>query len=152
MQPDPFLLPRDIRLLWPLAFQGINKKSTNMVESWSGRKAKQPYTHPVFKNASFTFTWAFQRTNQGQDVSAEVRLVTSGWSGGAMRGLWFSSVGGRLWQDPDPSLLHECLSRALVKRVLRIRVLGTKQEVPFQRERLRLLNPPLSLPEQEAPQ
>lgn len=46
---------------------GINKKSTNMVESWSGRKAKQPYTHPVFKNASLTFTWAFQRTNQGQD-------------------------------------------------------------------------------------
>ncbi|XP_066489653.1 endosome/lysosome-associated apoptosis and autophagy regulator family member 2 [Tiliqua scincoides] len=46
---------------------GINKKNTNMVESWSGTKEKQSYTHTIFKNATFTFTWAFQRTNQGQD-------------------------------------------------------------------------------------
>ncbi|KAJ6666369.1 hypothetical protein lerEdw1_000642, partial [Lerista edwardsae] len=46
---------------------GINKKNTNMVESWSGTKEKQSYTHSISKNASFTFTWAFQRTNQGQD-------------------------------------------------------------------------------------
>ncbi|XP_026581291.1 UPF0577 protein KIAA1324-like, partial [Pseudonaja textilis] len=45
----------------------INKKSTNVVESWSGAKGKQSYTHLISKNASFTFTWAFQRTNQGQD-------------------------------------------------------------------------------------
>ncbi|KAM6435769.1 endosome/lysosome-associated apoptosis and autophagy regulator family member 2 isoform 1-T1 [Liasis olivaceus] len=45
----------------------INKKSTNVVESWSGAKGKQSYAHIISKNASFTFTWAFQRTNQGQD-------------------------------------------------------------------------------------
>uniref|UniRef100_A0A8C7E1H4 Endosome-lysosome associated apoptosis and autophagy regulator family member 2 n=1 Tax=Naja naja TaxID=35670 RepID=A0A8C7E1H4_NAJNA len=42
-------------------------KSTNVVESWSGAKGKQSYAHLISKNASFTFTWAFQRTNQGQD-------------------------------------------------------------------------------------
>ncbi|XP_007954820.2 endosome/lysosome-associated apoptosis and autophagy regulator family member 2 [Orycteropus afer afer] len=45
----------------------INRKSTNVVESWGGTKEKQAYTHIIFKNATFTFTWAFQRTNQGQD-------------------------------------------------------------------------------------
>lgn len=50
-------------------FQDINRKSTNVVESWGGTKEKQAYTHVIFKNATFTFTWAFQRTNQGQDVS-----------------------------------------------------------------------------------
>uniref|UniRef100_A0A4W2E0M5 Endosome-lysosome associated apoptosis and autophagy regulator family member 2 n=1 Tax=Bos indicus x Bos taurus TaxID=30522 RepID=A0A4W2E0M5_BOBOX len=45
----------------------INRKSTNVVESWGGTKEKQAYTHVIFKNATFTFTWAFQRTNQGQD-------------------------------------------------------------------------------------
>lgn len=42
-----------------------------MVESWGGTKEKQAYTHVIFKNATFTFTWAFQRTNQGQDVSSK---------------------------------------------------------------------------------
>ncbi|XP_061438291.1 endosome/lysosome-associated apoptosis and autophagy regulator family member 2 isoform X2 [Rhineura floridana] len=45
----------------------INKKNTNVVESWSGTKERQSYAHIISKNASFTFTWAFQRTNQGQD-------------------------------------------------------------------------------------
>ncbi|XP_044534992.1 endosome/lysosome-associated apoptosis and autophagy regulator family member 2 [Gracilinanus agilis] len=45
----------------------VNRKSTNVVESWGGTKEKQSYTHIIFKNATFTFTWAFQRTNQGQD-------------------------------------------------------------------------------------
>lgn len=39
------------------------------MESWGGTKEKQAYTHIIFKNATLTFTWAFQRTNQGQDVS-----------------------------------------------------------------------------------
>lgn len=41
------------------------------MESWGGTKEKQAYTHVIFKNATFTFTWAFQRTNQGQDVSSK---------------------------------------------------------------------------------
>uniref|UniRef100_A0A8C6XMQ0 Endosome-lysosome associated apoptosis and autophagy regulator family member 2 n=1 Tax=Naja naja TaxID=35670 RepID=A0A8C6XMQ0_NAJNA len=57
----------------------INKKSTNVVESWSGAKGKQSYAHLISKNASFTFTWAFQRTNQGQDVSLTIlALKTKG--------------------------------------------------------------------------
>lgn len=55
-----------------LLFQDINRKSTNVVESWGGTKEKQAYTHVIFKNATFTFTWAFQRTNQGQDVSSSL--------------------------------------------------------------------------------
>ncbi|XP_038596964.1 endosome/lysosome-associated apoptosis and autophagy regulator family member 2 isoform X1 [Tachyglossus aculeatus] len=45
----------------------VNRKNTNVVESWGGTKEKQSYTHIISKNATFTFTWAFQRTNQGQD-------------------------------------------------------------------------------------
>uniref|UniRef100_A0A8C0H7G3 Endosome-lysosome associated apoptosis and autophagy regulator family member 2 n=1 Tax=Chelonoidis abingdonii TaxID=106734 RepID=A0A8C0H7G3_CHEAB len=47
----------------------VNRKNTNVVESWGRTKEKQSYTHIISKNASFTFTWAFQRTNRGQDVS-----------------------------------------------------------------------------------
>ncbi|EHA97330.1 UPF0577 protein KIAA1324-like protein [Heterocephalus glaber] len=53
----------------------INRKSTNVVESWGGTKEKQAYTHLIFKNATFTFTWAFQRTNQGQDNRRFVKDV-----------------------------------------------------------------------------
>uniref|UniRef100_A0A8C9FJJ3 KIAA1324 like n=1 Tax=Pavo cristatus TaxID=9049 RepID=A0A8C9FJJ3_PAVCR len=45
----------------------INRKNTNVVESWERSKEKQSYTHIISKNASFTFTWAFQRINEGQD-------------------------------------------------------------------------------------
>ncbi|KAF6086088.1 hypothetical protein HJG60_007227 [Phyllostomus discolor] len=55
----------------------INRKSTNVVESWGGTKEKQAYTHIIFKNATFTFTWAFQRTNQGQDATTLRRKPTS---------------------------------------------------------------------------
>uniref|UniRef100_A0A8C4KYL7 MRH domain-containing protein n=1 Tax=Equus asinus TaxID=9793 RepID=A0A8C4KYL7_EQUAS len=55
----------------------INRKSTNVVESWGGTKEKQAYTHVIFKNATFTFTWAFQRTNQGQDATTLRKKPTS---------------------------------------------------------------------------
>ncbi|XP_024594227.1 UPF0577 protein KIAA1324-like homolog isoform X2 [Neophocaena asiaeorientalis asiaeorientalis] len=55
----------------------INRKSTNVVESWGGTKEKQAYTHVIFKNATFTFTWAFQRTNQGQDATTLRKKLTS---------------------------------------------------------------------------
>ncbi|KAI4543818.1 hypothetical protein MG293_006612, partial [Ovis ammon polii] len=58
----------------------INRKSTNVVESWGGTKEKQAYTHVIFKNATFTFTWAFQRTNQGQDATTLKKKPTSAWS------------------------------------------------------------------------
>ncbi|KAM4747919.1 endosome/lysosome-associated apoptosis and autophagy regulator family member 2 [Rhinophrynus dorsalis] len=45
----------------------VNRKSTNLVESWSGSKGKQSYTNIVSKNATYMFTWAFQRTTQSQD-------------------------------------------------------------------------------------
>ncbi|XP_028814403.1 UPF0577 protein KIAA1324-like isoform X2 [Denticeps clupeoides] len=46
----------------------VNRKSTNVVESWEGSKERQSYTHVMTKNASVSYTWAFQRTNQAQDV------------------------------------------------------------------------------------
>uniref|UniRef100_A0A8D0H4Q2 Endosome-lysosome associated apoptosis and autophagy regulator family member 2 n=1 Tax=Sphenodon punctatus TaxID=8508 RepID=A0A8D0H4Q2_SPHPU len=51
----------------------INRKNTNVVESWGGYKEKQSYTHIISRNASFTFTWAFQRTNQGQDLDTTLK-------------------------------------------------------------------------------
>lgn len=44
------------------------------MESWERSKEKQSYTHIISKNASFTFTWAFQRINEGQDVSTSLCL------------------------------------------------------------------------------
>uniref|UniRef100_A0A665VDZ5 UPF0577 protein KIAA1324-like n=1 Tax=Echeneis naucrates TaxID=173247 RepID=A0A665VDZ5_ECHNA len=48
----------------------VNRKSTTVVESWEKTKVRQTYTHVMKKNASVSYTWAFQRTNQPSDVSA----------------------------------------------------------------------------------
>uniref|UniRef100_A0A3B4E9Z3 MRH domain-containing protein n=1 Tax=Pygocentrus nattereri TaxID=42514 RepID=A0A3B4E9Z3_PYGNA len=45
-----------------------DRRSTSVVESWEGSKEKQSYTHIMTKNASVSYTWAFQRTNQAKDV------------------------------------------------------------------------------------
>uniref|UniRef100_A0A8C9XFV5 Endosome-lysosome associated apoptosis and autophagy regulator family member 2a n=1 Tax=Sander lucioperca TaxID=283035 RepID=A0A8C9XFV5_SANLU len=47
----------------------VNRKSTTVVESWEKTKTRQTYTHVMTKNASVSYTWAFQRTNQPSDVS-----------------------------------------------------------------------------------
>ncbi|XP_029901434.1 UPF0577 protein KIAA1324-like isoform X1 [Myripristis murdjan] len=46
----------------------VNRKSTTVVESWEGTKERQSYTHIMTRNASVSYTWAFQRTNQALDV------------------------------------------------------------------------------------
>ncbi|XP_060759343.1 UPF0577 protein KIAA1324-like homolog isoform X2 [Neoarius graeffei] len=46
----------------------VNRKSTNVVESWEGTKSRRAYTHIMTKNASVSYTWAFQRTNKPFDV------------------------------------------------------------------------------------
>ncbi|XP_075998687.1 endosome/lysosome-associated apoptosis and autophagy regulator family member 2 [Genypterus blacodes] len=53
----------------------VNRKSTTVVESWEGSKPRQTYTHVVTKNASISYTWAFQRTNQPSDVRRQVNDV-----------------------------------------------------------------------------
>ncbi|MEE6509684.1 hypothetical protein FKM82_027368 [Ascaphus truei] len=45
----------------------VNRKTTSVVETWGGNKEKQFYTHSITKNATYMFTWAFQRTNLAQD-------------------------------------------------------------------------------------
>ncbi|XP_026865487.2 endosome/lysosome-associated apoptosis and autophagy regulator family member 2 [Electrophorus electricus] len=45
-----------------------DRRSTSVVESWEGRREKQSYMHIMTKNASVSYTWAFQRTNQAKDV------------------------------------------------------------------------------------
>ncbi|CAH2275655.1 UPF0577 KIAA1324-like homolog [Pelobates cultripes] len=42
----------------------VNRKTTSVAESWGGSRDKQSYTHIISKNATYMFTWAFQRTNQ----------------------------------------------------------------------------------------
>uniref|UniRef100_A0A8B9PTK3 KIAA1324 n=1 Tax=Apteryx owenii TaxID=8824 RepID=A0A8B9PTK3_APTOW len=40
---------------------GVNSRSNTPVETWTGAKGKQSYTYVVEKNATTSFTWAFQR-------------------------------------------------------------------------------------------
>uniref|UniRef100_A0A8D0CTP1 Endosome-lysosome associated apoptosis and autophagy regulator family member 2a n=1 Tax=Sander lucioperca TaxID=283035 RepID=A0A8D0CTP1_SANLU len=49
--------------------------STTVVESWEKTKTRQTYTHVMTKNASVSYTWAFQRTNQPSDVRRYVNDV-----------------------------------------------------------------------------
>uniref|UniRef100_A0A8C2FTW7 KIAA1324 like n=1 Tax=Cyprinus carpio TaxID=7962 RepID=A0A8C2FTW7_CYPCA len=46
----------------------VNRRSTNVIESWEGSKSKQSYTHIMTEDSSVAFTWAFQRTSQASDV------------------------------------------------------------------------------------
>uniref|UniRef100_A0A8D0F0V1 Endosome-lysosome associated apoptosis and autophagy regulator 1 n=1 Tax=Strix occidentalis caurina TaxID=311401 RepID=A0A8D0F0V1_STROC len=41
---------------------GINSRTNTPVETWTGPRGKQSYTYIVEKNATMSFTWAFQRT------------------------------------------------------------------------------------------
>ncbi|KAM6108299.1 endosome/lysosome-associated apoptosis and autophagy regulator 1 [Pterocles gutturalis] len=41
---------------------GVNSRTNTPVETWTGAKGKQSYSYVVEKNASTSFTWAFQRT------------------------------------------------------------------------------------------
>uniref|UniRef100_A0A4W6DDH4 Endosome-lysosome associated apoptosis and autophagy regulator family member 2a n=1 Tax=Lates calcarifer TaxID=8187 RepID=A0A4W6DDH4_LATCA len=49
--------------------------STTVVESWERSKTRQTYTHIMTKNASVSYTWAFQRTNQPSDIRRYVNDV-----------------------------------------------------------------------------
>ncbi|KAL0968318.1 hypothetical protein UPYG_G00265270 [Umbra pygmaea] len=53
----------------------VNRKSTNVLESWQGRKDRRSYTHIMNKNASVSYTWAFQRTNLPSDVRQKLSDV-----------------------------------------------------------------------------
>lgn len=46
----------------PLSPQGVNSRTNTPVETWTGSTGKQSYTYVVEKNATMSFTWAFQRT------------------------------------------------------------------------------------------
>ncbi|XP_033008391.1 UPF0577 protein KIAA1324 homolog isoform X2 [Lacerta agilis] len=41
---------------------GVNSRTNTPVETWIGSKGKQSYTYIIEKNATMSFTWAFQRT------------------------------------------------------------------------------------------
>ncbi|XP_066481062.1 endosome/lysosome-associated apoptosis and autophagy regulator 1 isoform X1 [Tiliqua scincoides] len=41
---------------------GLNSRTNTPVETWTGSKGKQSYTYKIEKNATMSFTWAFQRT------------------------------------------------------------------------------------------
>lgn len=53
----------------------VNRKSTTVVESWERTKTRQTYTHIMTKNASVSYTWAFQRTNKPSDLRRYVNDV-----------------------------------------------------------------------------
>lgn len=54
----------------------MNRRSTNVIESWDGSKSKQSYTHIMTEDSSAAFTWAFQRTSQASDVSTNTCTLT----------------------------------------------------------------------------
>ncbi|NXN98059.1 K1324 protein, partial [Rhinopomastus cyanomelas] len=59
---------------------GINSHTNTPVETWSGAKGKQSYTYVVEKNATISFTWAFQRTpyhEAGRRYSSDVAKLYS---------------------------------------------------------------------------
>uniref|UniRef100_A0A8C6SNP8 Si:ch211-233h19.2 n=2 Tax=Neogobius melanostomus TaxID=47308 RepID=A0A8C6SNP8_9GOBI len=53
----------------------VNRKSTTVVESWSKSQSKRSYSHVMTKNASVSYTWAFQRTNQPSETRRYVNDV-----------------------------------------------------------------------------
>uniref|UniRef100_A0A1A7XH72 KIAA1324-like n=1 Tax=Iconisemion striatum TaxID=60296 RepID=A0A1A7XH72_9TELE len=53
----------------------INRTSTTVVQSWEKTNKRQTYTHIMTKNASVSYTWAFQRTNQPSDVRRYINDV-----------------------------------------------------------------------------
>uniref|UniRef100_A0A3Q3FZQ3 Endosome-lysosome associated apoptosis and autophagy regulator family member 2a n=1 Tax=Labrus bergylta TaxID=56723 RepID=A0A3Q3FZQ3_9LABR len=61
----------------------VNRKSTTVVESWERANARQRFTHIMTQNASVSYTWAFQRTNQPSETrapaSARSVLITRTW-------------------------------------------------------------------------
>uniref|UniRef100_A0A6Q2YKR8 Uncharacterized protein n=1 Tax=Esox lucius TaxID=8010 RepID=A0A6Q2YKR8_ESOLU len=87
----------------------VNRKSTKVLESWNGSKDRQSYTHIMNKNASVSYTWAFQRTNQPSDVSTHshtlytlghhpnVYTISLGSVGTLMNGPSFTSKGTKYY-------------------------------------------------------
>lgn len=58
-------------------FQGINSRTNTPVETWTGPRGKQSYTYVVEKNATTSFTWAFQRTRYREAVSGGTGMGTA---------------------------------------------------------------------------
>lgn len=58
-------------------FQGINSRTNTPVETWTGPRGKQSYTYVVEKNATTSFTWAFQRTRYREAVSGDTGMGTA---------------------------------------------------------------------------
>lgn len=57
--------------------QGINSRTNTPVETWTGPRGKQSYTYVVEKNATTSFTWAFQRTRYREAVSGGTGMGTA---------------------------------------------------------------------------
>uniref|UniRef100_A0A671VLA6 Endosome-lysosome associated apoptosis and autophagy regulator family member 2a n=1 Tax=Sparus aurata TaxID=8175 RepID=A0A671VLA6_SPAAU len=86
----------------------VNRKSTTVVESWEGAKTRQSYTHIMTKNASVSYTWAFQRTNQPSDTAFGPAhpsfLSLLGSVGSLMNGPSFTSKGTKYFHQFNISL------------------------------------------------
>ncbi|NXA56573.1 K1324 protein, partial [Nothocercus julius] len=48
---------------------GVNARTNTPVETWTGAQGRQSYSYVVERNASTSFTWAFQRTPAREAVS-----------------------------------------------------------------------------------
>lgn len=76
----------------PVSPQGINSRTNTPVETWTGPKGKQSYTYVVEKNATMSFTWAFQRTPYHEAVRDGG--VTPPGGGCGCRGAWLGDGDG----------------------------------------------------------
>uniref|UniRef100_A0A3Q4IE26 Endosome-lysosome associated apoptosis and autophagy regulator family member 2a n=1 Tax=Neolamprologus brichardi TaxID=32507 RepID=A0A3Q4IE26_NEOBR len=86
----------------------VNRKSTKIVESWEKNKTRQTYTHIMTKNASVSYTWAFQRTNQASDVSRNVARIYSITVSNAVDGVSSSCRVCALGAQPSSSACVPC--------------------------------------------
>uniref|UniRef100_A0A8C8HAY8 MRH domain-containing protein n=1 Tax=Oncorhynchus tshawytscha TaxID=74940 RepID=A0A8C8HAY8_ONCTS len=91
--------------------QSVLLKSTRVVASWEGSKVRQSYTHIMTKNASVSYTWAYQRTNQASDVRQNVNSVASIYSisvSNAVDGVSSECQTCALLSQPSGSLCVPC--------------------------------------------
>lgn len=52
-----------------VSLQGYSQWNNDMIELWTGNNSKQSYSYLIQSIATTSFTWSFQRTEKGSEVS-----------------------------------------------------------------------------------
>lgn len=52
-----------------VSLQGYSQWNNDVIELWTGNNSKQSYSYLIQSIAATSFTWSFQRTEKGSEVS-----------------------------------------------------------------------------------